>query len=109
MLSMEDKKEFLDAVYDANNDDTVLDDCFLEELAKHKARCQRDYAMKEGREEGVKIGKKEGFKQKIEQGSEKNKKEIIINMLNMNMDYKIISQITGKTIEAIKEIDDNIE
>ena len=31
-----------------------------------------------------------------------------INMLNKNMDYETISEISGKTIEEIKEIENDI-
>lgn len=93
MLNMEDKKEFLDAIDDVNNDDSILDDWFLEELAKHKARCQRDYAMKEG----------------IQQGVKQKELELVKNMLKENTDYDFISKITGKTIEEIKKIENNMK
>ena len=46
--------------------------------------------------------------QGIEQGIEDKSKEVVINMLNKNMDYETISEISGKTIEEIKEIGNDI-
>ncbi|MGM9876093.1 MAG: hypothetical protein ACI310_02570, partial [Bacilli bacterium] len=61
---------------------------------------ERNTALQEGREEGFKLGHEEG----LEQGIEDNKKEVIINMLKKEMDYNVISEITGKTIDEINEI-----
>ena len=49
-----------------------------------------------------------GIEQGIEQGIEDKSKEVVINMLNKNMDYETISEISGKTIEEIKEIENDI-
>lgn len=116
MLSMEEKEKFLDSIEEINNDKSILDDWFLEELAKHKARCQRDYAMKQGHEEGLKLGMEEGLKlgreegrkEGREEGAEEKNKEVIINMINKGYGYDDISDITGKTIEEIKEIKEKI-
>ena len=93
MLTMEEKEEFLDTINVVNNDDGILDDWFLDELAKHKARCQRDYAKKEGRAEGSNL----------------KELELVKNMLKENTDYDFISRITGKTVEEIKEIENSMK
>ena len=121
MLSMEEKEKFLDSIEEVNDDKNILDDWFLEELAKHKARCQRDYAMKQGHEEGLKLGMEEGLKLGREEGREQGLKlgreegreegaenkeiEIVKNMLEEGVDYNFISKIMGKTIEKIKNIE----
>lgn len=43
-----------------------------------------------------------------EEGKEENTISIIKSMLAKKTDYKFISEITGKTIEEIKEIENNM-
>lgn len=100
MLDMKEKEEFLDVIETVNDDEAILHDWLLDELEKHKERCQRDYAMKQGWLEGIKQGR--------EQGRENKNKEIIMNKLSMNMDYNVISKVTGKTINEIIEISNEI-
>jgi predicted transposase/invertase (TIGR01784 family) len=46
----------------------------------------------------------------IEKGAEKTKQEIVLNMLSKNMDEKLISDITGLSIDRIKAIKkDNLD
>ena len=59
-------------------------------------------------EEGLAQGIKEVWKKGIKEGAEEKNKEVIVNMLRMNMDYNIISQVTGENIEKIKKIEDSI-
>ena len=56
------------------------------------------------REESKRIDREEGFNAGVEQGIEQEKNTTIKNMLNKNMDLKDIAEITGKTIEEIKKI-----
>ena len=48
--------------------------------------------------------RKEGLEQGIEQGIKQKTIDIIKNMLRNNLSYEIISNVSGKTIEEIKEI-----
>ena len=61
-----------------------------------------------GFKKGIKQGKKEGIQEGLQKGAEESKKEVVINMLNEGMNYDIISKITGKTVEEIKEIEETI-
>ena len=45
------------------------------------------------------------YKEKVEQETQEN---MIRKMLKNNINYEIISEVSGKTIEEIKEIEDNI-
>ena len=113
---MEEKEKFLNTIKEVNDDERVLEDWMWEEHYRLKEIDERNTALQEGREEGFKLGHeegieqgikegiKEGIEQGIEQGIEDNKKEVIINMLKKEMDYNVISEITGKTIDEIKEI-----
>ena len=60
------------------------------------------------REMLIESAKEDGFEQGIEegmaQGIEKNKIETVINMLKKKFDLKIISEITGLSLENIKNI-----
>ena len=85
MLSMEEKKSFINKIRELNDDEKVVKDWVWEENAR--IRYNNDIAAAE------------------EQGIESNKREIIISMLNKKMDYNTISEITGKTLEEIKEIE----
>ena len=88
ILSMEEKEKFLNTIKEVNDDERVLEDWMWEEHYRLKEIDERNTALQEGREEGI----------------EDNKKEVIINMLKKEMDYNVISDITGKTIDEIKEI-----
>ena len=96
MLSMEEKDKFLNTVRELNEDEKVVKDWMWEE--NDKLRYYND--LKASEEQGIEKG--------IEQGIEDKSKEVVINMLNKNMDYETISEISGKTIEEIKEIENDI-
>lgn len=100
MLSMEEKDKFLNTVRELNEDEKVVKDWMWEE--NDKLRYYND--LKASEEQGIEQGIEKG----IEQGIEDKSKEVVINMLNKNMDYETISEISGKTIEEIKEIENDI-
>ena len=93
ILSMEEKKKFLNTIKEVNDDERVLEDWMWEEHYRLKEIDERNTALQEGREEGI----------------EDNKKEVIINMLKKEMDYNVISEITGKSIDEIKKIEKDME
>lgn len=47
---------------------------------------------------------KKAYNDAVIAGSEQTKNEIVINMLSKNMDEKLISDITGLSIDRIKKI-----
>ena len=100
---MEEKEHFLNTVREANDDRKILREWQLQD-AKLKIIEENNAEKRRIHKEGIKQGKKEG---KIE-GAEESKKEVIINMLRKKLDYNAISEVTGKTIEAIKEIEETI-
>ena len=93
ILSMEEKEKFLNTIKEVNDDERVLEDWMWEEHYRLKEIDERNTALQEGREEGI----------------EDNKKEVIINMLKKEIDYNVISEITGKTIDEIKKIEKDME
>ena len=58
------------------------------------------YERAEGKKEGIEIG----FQQGIEKGIEKEKYSLAENMKNKNMDINLISELTGISIEKIKNL-----
>ena len=64
--------------------------------------------IKKGKLEGIREGKLEGIKEGIKEGMEKGIKErnytIAKDMKSKNMDIKLISEITGLTIEEISKL-----
>ena len=111
MLSMEEKERFLKTVREVNSDDRILQDWMIEENARMAYEGEMSTARRDGRIEGmiegIKEGKKKGIAQGIKQGINENKTEVIINMLKKDIDYYTISDVTGKTIEEIKEIENS--
>ena len=93
ILSMEEKEKFIDTIKEVNDDERVLEDWMWEEHYRLKEIDERNTALQEGREEGIKD----------------KTKEVIINMLKKKMDYNVISEITGKTIDEIKKIEKDME
>ena len=65
----------------------------------------REEAIEEGRAEGLEKGREEGLTIGRAEGFELKTIEMIQNMLNKKIDYNTISEISGKTIEEIKEIE----
>ena len=57
----------------------------------------------------VKKGLEQGIKQGIKQGIEQKNTEIIQSMLKRKMSYEDISEITNKTIEEIKKIENSMK
>ena len=63
-----------------------------------------DYVLKEGLEKGIKQGIEKGIKQGIEQGKTEGKMEVASTMKKSGMDFKLISQLTGLSIEEVKSL-----
>jgi predicted transposase/invertase (TIGR01784 family) len=67
-----------------------------------------DTAFFEGKEEGIEEGFEKGFEEGVEKGIEKGKDaqnyENTKKMKALQVDYAIISQVTGLSIEEIEEI-----
>ena len=103
ILSMEEKERFLKTVREVNSDDRILQDWMIEENARMAYEGEMSTARRDGRIEGMIEGIKEGKKK----GIDKKTNEVIINMLKKDIDYYTISDVTGKTIEEIKEIENS--
>ena len=107
---------FIKEAISMSKDDFILHDWEWEKMAKLKEAEEKLYyenMIEEGIKNGIEKGIKQGIEQGIEKGIEKGietgiereKITSIKNMLKNNLDYKLISNITGKTIKEIKEIE----
>ena len=70
---------------------------------------KKELALEEGLEEGRKIGieegKKLGLREGLKEGKEQSTIEVIRAMIKNNVSYEFISNVTGKSIEEIKKIE----
>lgn len=88
----------------------VSGDYELRRIAELKEKYIRDeaaaleFALEKGHKEGVERGIKQGIEQGIERGIEQTTEKIAKRMLESNMDKKVISQITGLSIEEINNM-----
>ncbi len=85
---MEEKERFLNSIRAVNSDEEIV-------AAYRNERNER--WKRESIENGLR-----------EEGKEENTISIIKSMLSEKIDYNTISKITGKTIEEIKEIENNM-
>ena len=68
----------------------------------------REMLIESAREEGLEQGIEQGIEQGFEQGMQKKEREFISNMLNKKFDFKTISEITGLSLNKIKNISKNL-
>ena len=78
-------------------------------IRKEALREGRSEGIRQGREEGIEEGIEQGIEQGIAQGIQLSTISIIKSMISNNMNYKVISDITGKSIKEIKEIERTIQ
>ena len=101
---MESKEKFLGAIRELNDDEKVVKASTWELNARLRYESDLAYAKEQGIEQGI----EKGIEQGVEKGSENKVKEVIISMLKEKVDYNLITKVTGKTIEEIKEIEKTI-
>jgi predicted transposase/invertase (TIGR01784 family) len=82
-------EEFIEALFDPEWD---------KQMIKNSER-------KEGFEEGMMQGIEQGIEQGLEEGSLDKAIEIAKNMINKNIPLEDISEITGLSLEEIKELE----
>ena len=93
---MKDKESFMGRIKGVNEKDRIVQEWMVRENNRLREEDIRDTAYDEGIEQG------------IEQGIETNQKNVILNMLKEKIDYSLISKITGKSTNYIKEIERTI-
>ena len=109
ILLREELNKFMEDVINMTNEELLYNihywekekmDALVEHTEKEEARKRL--------EEGIAEGRAEGRAEGIAEGRETSKIEMIKNLLLQNVNYDIISNASGKTIEEIKEIEMNM-
>ena len=85
-------------------DDFVIHEWEKEKWDEYEKIQRYNAGLEKGEIKGIKKGRKEGLKE----GIEKNISETIKKMLENNLDLNIISQISGKPVSQIKNIQKQI-
>lgn len=95
---MNDKKRdrIMDKMNKLTHDDVFMTQLEAEKWDKWEENSKMDYALSQG--------KPQGFEEGITEGIEQNTINVIKNMIRKNMPLNDISDITGKSIEEIREI-----
>ena len=93
--------------YFTDNEDLLNEYDKREAYLVYQHSLMRDF-KEEGKLEGIKEGKLEGIREGIEQGIEKGRYAEQISMAkamkNKNMDINLISEITGLSIEEVRNL-----
>lgn len=121
ILSGNDLNKFIESVINMSNDEFILHAWQKEKFDKMIEERKKELALEEGleegrkigieegklegKEEGLKEGKKEGLKEGLKEGKEQSTIEVIRAMIKNNASYEFISNVTGKSIEEIKKIE----
>ena len=97
MLTMEEKCEFLNDIKEKASDKDIKEALKFEDNIEYRFDLVREDALEKGISQG------------ISQGIEQNIIKTIKEMLKNNVDFDLISKVTGKSIEEIKEIQEKTE
>ena len=116
LLTMEEKEEFLRCIKMANRNGDLYREWISKLNNEMKYEMTLENAKKEallmGEKQGIEEGEEKGFKKGVKkgkmEGAEEKALEVITSLLKQKIDYNVIANATGKTIEEIKEIESNI-
>ena len=97
LLTMEEKEKLLKRIHELMKDRKIIQEWMVIENNRLREEDILNTAKGEARREGW------------EEGIEEKELELIKNMLIKKYTYKDISEITGKTIEEIKEIENSMD
>ena len=101
LLEMEEKEKFLNDIKEKSKDKDVLEGIKFEDNMEYRFKLVEEDAYERGLEQGLEQGLEKG----LEQGLVKNTVDIIKSMLSKKISYQDISDISGKSLEEIKEIE----
>ena len=93
---MEEKEKLVTRINEVKNNKQIIQEWMVAE----NNRMREENVLRTAREDGLKEG--------IEQGIQEEKIQSIRKMLQRGDTYEDISEITGKTIEEIKEIESSM-
>ena len=96
--------ELVTKYYDLKEERKKLYDAIIERKVKEAS----EESLKQGIEQGIQQGIEQGIEKGIEKGIQENKKQIILNMHNKNMNYEDIAELTNLQVFEVKEIINNL-
>ena len=108
LLELYDEKKaqiLMEEVIVLNSNDALLHEWEKEKFIAYETYCATMDATKEALAKGM----EKGIEQGIERGMENESNEIIKNMLSKNMDINLISEVTNKSVEEIKKIEEKMQ
>ena len=103
-------KEMASLVMDKKSSDKFVKDC--KEASQDKlilSEWEADKMASLVRETSLELAEKDGFKDGFNDGFDSGILKTIKSMLKKKMDYKLISEITNKSINEIKEIEKSLQ
>ena len=107
-MDKKEKEKLLKEIEKRAKDKDVLEAIKLENTMEERFKMIEDLALEtglnDGIQQGIQIGIEQGIEQGVKQGIEENTKKIIKAMLSHNDSYEYISSITGKSIDDIENI-----
>lgn len=112
LLELYDEKKaqiLMEEVIVLNSNDALLHEWEKEKFIAYETYCATMDATKEALAKGMEKGIEQGIEQGIERGMENESNEIIKNMLSKNMDINLISEVTNKSVEEIKKIEEKMQ
>ena len=96
LLTMEEKDKLINRINETKNNKRIIQEWMVEDNNRLREANILNTAIEDGIEQGIELG------------AESKELEVIKKMLNKNTDYEYISEITGKSIDEIKEIHSNL-
>ena len=112
LLELYDEKKaqiLMEEVIVLNSNDALLHEWEKEKFIAYETYCATMDATKEALAKGMEKGIEQGIEQGIERGMENESNEIIKNILSKNMDINLISEVTNKSLEEIKKIEEKMQ
>ena len=109
-------KQAVDQLEEVSRDEALQILADAREKARMDKIAELDYSREEGlaqgMEKGLAKGRIEGRQEGLAKGMEKGRieglqegrQEVILNMLKKNLDIKLVSEVTGVSIEEIKKL-----
>ena len=105
---MEEKEKLVKRINEVKNNKQIIQEWMVAENNRMREENVLRTAREDGLKEGIKKGIKKGIQEGREQGIQEEKLETIKNMFKEELDYQTISEVTGKTIEEIEEIESSM-
>ena len=109
ILPLESRDIIMDKLESITNDDVFMTELEAQKWDEWEKKSIYNDGLNTGISQGISRGIEQGISQGISQGIEQNTITTIKSMLKKEMSYEDISDITNKTIDEIKEIENSMK